>query len=243
MVDGHERIAVADGDHGRQVDPAQIARPEERPGSRCPSTIARSSSPPGARAPAPRRDVGPGRPRSAGPSGGRRSGSISRRATLARGSRWVVIPATTSVRRRSGWRAAKCERGHRAHREAHEVERFKVQRVGEASEVRRRGGRTRSRRARPSASSRGRARRGGRDGMPGRTRHLGRPVLASRRTGAVQHDQRRAGAVRLVADVGARWLRRTTSSRARHRSGHRQTSGRPSSSVASACSIRRYWRR
>ncbi len=35
------------------------------------------------------------------------SGSISRRATLVLGSRWVVIPATISVRRRSGQRTAK----------------------------------------------------------------------------------------------------------------------------------------
>ena len=42
----------------------------------------------------------------AGSSRSIRTGSISRRATLARGSRWGVIPTRTSVRRRSGQRVA-----------------------------------------------------------------------------------------------------------------------------------------
>ena len=37
-----------------------------------------------------------------------RSGSISRRATLSRGSRWVVIPTITSVLTRAGARTVNC---------------------------------------------------------------------------------------------------------------------------------------
>ena len=71
----------------------------------------------------------------AGSSRAIRSGSISRRPTLARGSRAVVIPTTTRVRTRSGRADREAERGHRAHRVAGQVERREPERVGERLEV------------------------------------------------------------------------------------------------------------
>ena len=71
----------------------------------------------------------------AGSSRRMRAGSISRRATLARGSRAVAIPSATRLRSRSGARTANAERGHPAHRVADEMEAIEIERVDEGREV------------------------------------------------------------------------------------------------------------
>ena len=134
LPDGDERVAVAAGHEGRRRDRSGARPASAAAGRRCRprSPAAGVARLPG---PAPGRSCRSISAAQAGSSRAIRSGSISRRPTLARGSRAVVIPTTTRVRTRAGCADREPERRHRPHRVADQVEGRETERVGEGLEV------------------------------------------------------------------------------------------------------------
>ena len=186
---------------------------------------------------------------------------MSRRATLTLGSRWVVIPTTTSVRTRSGWREANrsaviapIENPTRwndvSPRPSTKASRSSTsQLVLEA---------VRGVPARPAVSARiGQVDEEG----PREERDLRGEILATGGRGAVEQDDRRTGPDDVVADVeavgpdgrhgsglrlpldgGVRRLRRSGGSGAGSRgAGPRAAAAAPPSSSASTRPMNRSW--
>ena len=200
VVDRHERVTVAADDEARRVDPAQVARASAAAGPRC-----RRRSPAGAAAtrprPGPRRGAGRARRPRRGSSRSARSGSISRRATEARGSRWVVIPTTVIVRSRSGLPTRVLERVIAPIEKPIDMERLEPELVDERGEVVDEPVVAESVRHVPAGPPVAAGVGHVAAGSPREERDLGGEVLAAERGRAVEQDERRTGAVNVVGDV------------------------------------------
>ena len=185
---------------------AQLARRSAAAGPRRPAAIAGSRR---CQAPAPwTGSCVPARSAAqAGSSRRIRSGSMSRRATLARGSRCGRDPDDDERPRRApAQRAANPSAVIAPIEKPQQVEGRQAEGVDEGRRGRRRATRRGTRRRRPSASGRGRARRAGRRGTPSTAAgDLRREVLAPGRGRAVEHDQRRPGADRRRSRSRGRW--------------------------------------